>query len=187
MVSTDRVGQVLKDLGIGAQSTLNQSTIESVSKISNVDTVVWGQYAKFGDQIRFDATIQDLKRGRSSTVKEDAANEKEILPAVDRLAAQIRKSLSVSESLQKELQQHAFKPSTGSIAALRAYDQGQQQLRAGNFADAVKNFQGAIDQDGQFALAYSKLAQSFEELGQDDQAEQAASKAVSLSSALPAL
>ena len=186
MVSTERVAQVLKDLGIGAQSTLNQSTIESVSKISNVDTVVWGQYAKFGDQIRFDATIQDLKRGRTATVKQDAASEKEILPAVDRLAAQIRESLSVSKSLQKELQEHAFKPSTASIAALRDYDQGQQQLRSGNFADAAKNFQSAVDSDTQFALAYSKLAQSYAELGQDDEAEQAASKAVSLSSALPA-
>jgi eukaryotic-like serine/threonine-protein kinase len=186
MVSTDRVGQVLKDLRITPQSTLDQSTVGRIANLSNVDTVVWGQYAQFGDHLRIDATIQDLKRGHTATVKEDAASEKEILPAVDRLAAQIRAQLSVSKSLQKELQEHAFKPSTASISALRAYDQGLQQLRSGNFADAAKNFQGAIDQDGQFALAYSKLAQSYAELGQDDDAEQAASKAVSLSSALPA-
>jgi tetratricopeptide (TPR) repeat protein len=186
MVSTDRVGQVLKDLRITPQSSLDQSTVSRVASLSNVDTVVWGQYAQFGDHIRIDATIQDLKRGRTATVKEDAASEKEILPAVDRLAAQIREKLSVSKSLQKELQEHAFKPSTSSISALRDYDQGLQQLRGGNYSDAAKNFQGAIDQDGQFALAYSKLAQSFAGLGQDDEAEQAAQKAVSLSGALPA-
>jgi eukaryotic-like serine/threonine-protein kinase len=186
MVSTDRVGQVLKDLRITPQSSLDQPTVGRIANLSNVDTVVWGQYAQFGDQVRIDATIQDLKRGRTTTVKENAASEKEILPAVDRLAAQIREQLSVPKSLQKELQEHAFKPSTASIAALREYDQGLQKLRGGNFADAAKDFQGAIDQDGQFALAYAKLAQSYAELGQDDEAEQAASKAVSLSSALPA-
>jgi serine/threonine protein kinase/tetratricopeptide (TPR) repeat protein len=186
MVSTDRVGQVLKDLRITPQSSLDQGTVGRIANQSNVDTVVWGQYAQFGDHIRIDATIQDLKRGHSATVKEDAASEKELLPAVDRLAAQIREQLSVSKSLQKELQEHAFKPSTTSISALRDYDLGLQQLRGGSFADAVKNFQGAIEQDGQFALAYSKLAQSFSELGQDDEAEQAAQKAISLSGALPA-
>ncbi len=186
MVSTDRVGQVLKDLRITPQSSLDQGTVGRIANLSNVDTVVWGQYAQFGEHIRIDATIQDLKRGHSATVKEDAASEKEILAAVDRLAGQIREQLSVSKSLQKELQEHAFKPSTQSITALREYDQGLQKLRGGNFAGAVKNFQGAIDQDGQFALAYSKLAQSYAELGQDDEAEQWAQKAVSLSAALPA-
>jgi eukaryotic-like serine/threonine-protein kinase len=186
MVSTDRVGQVLKDLRITPQSRLEPSTVSKIADLSNVDTVVWGQYAQVGDHIRIDATIQDLKRGHTANVKEDAASEKEILPAVDRLAAQIRERLSVSKSLQKELQEHAFKPSTSSISALREYDQGLQQLRGGNYGEAAKTFQGVIDQDGQFALAYSKLAQSLAELGQDDEAEQAAQRAVSLSGALPA-
>ena len=50
----------------------------------------------------------------------------------------------------------------------------------------MTRFQAAIGEDSQFALAYSKLAQSQAELGQDDEAEQDAQKAVSLSGALPA-
>jgi eukaryotic-like serine/threonine-protein kinase len=186
MVSTDRVGQVLKDLRITPQSSLNQSTVGQIANLSNVDTVVWGQYAQFGDHIRIDATIQDLKRGHTATVKEDAASEKEILPAIDRLAAQIRQNLSVPKSLLKDLQATAFKPSTSSISALREYDQGLQQLRGENYKEAARDFQNAIDQDSQFALAYSKLAQAYSQEGQDDEAEQNAQKAVSLSAALPA-
>ncbi|MEQ1472287.1 MAG: tetratricopeptide repeat protein, partial [Candidatus Acidiferrum sp.] len=186
MVSADRVGQVLKDLRLTPQSELNQSTVGQIANLSNVDTVVWGQYAQFGDHIRIDATIQDLKRGHTAAVKEDAASEKEILPAIDRLAAQIRQNLSVPESLLKDLQAAAFKPSTSSVSALRDYDRGLQQLRAENYPEAVKGFQGAIEQDGQFALAYSKLAQAYSQQGQDDEAEQNAQKAVSLSAALPA-
>lgn len=186
MVSADRVGQVLKDLRMAPQSEIDAATLGRIANLSNVDTVVWGNYAQFGDHIRIDATIQDIKRGQSTTVKEEAVSEKDILPAVDRLAAEIRQSLSVPKSLLKELQEHAFKPSTSSISALRAYEKGLQQIRSANYADAVTNFESAIAADGQFALAYAELSQSFDGLGQDDEAEQAAQKAVSLSSALPA-
>jgi serine/threonine protein kinase/tetratricopeptide (TPR) repeat protein len=185
MVSEDRVEQVLKDLRITSQSELDQSTVARVANQSNVNTVVWGHYAQFGDHLRIDATVQDLKRGTSKTLSAEAASEKDILPTVDRLAAQIRQNLSLSQSLQKELQAQAFKPSTSSIVALREYDKGLQEARQGNHASAAKQFQVALVEDPNFAVAYSKLAQSYEQLGQDDEAEQAAQKAVSLSSQLP--
>jgi serine/threonine protein kinase/tetratricopeptide (TPR) repeat protein len=187
MVSEDRVAQVLKDLRITPQSELDQATVSRVAKQSNVDTVVWGHYAQIGDQVRIDATVQDLKHGGAGkTLKEVAANEKDILPAMDRLAAQIRGNLSVSGSLIKELKQQAFKPSTNSISALRDYDQGLQNARQGNHAEAVKQFLAATQEDKQFALAYSRLAQSYQELGQDDEAEQASQQAVKLGQNLDA-
>jgi serine/threonine protein kinase/Tfp pilus assembly protein PilF len=185
MISEDRVGQVLKDLRITPQSELDQSTVTRVANHSNVDTIVWGHYAQFGEQVRIDASVLNVKTNQIKTLKAEAANEKDILPTVDRLAAEIRKNLSVSESLQKELQAQSFKPSTASIAALREYDKGLQLSRKGDYGRAVTQFKGAIQEDGNFALAYSKLSQSYAQLGQDDDAEQAAQKAVSLSAQLP--
>jgi eukaryotic-like serine/threonine-protein kinase len=185
MISEDRVGQVLKDLRITPQSELDQSTVTRVANHSNVDTIVWGHYAQFDEQVRIDATILNLKNGQTKNLSVQAANEKDILPTVDKLAAQIRGSLSVSESLQNELKAQAFKPSTASIAALRDYDNGLRQARQGNHANAIAQYKDALQDDGNFALAYSKLAQSYSQLGQDDDAEQAANKAVSLSVQLP--
>ena len=187
MVSADRVAQVLKDLRITPQSELDQSTVLRVAKQSNVDTVVWGHYAQIGEQVRIDASVEDLKHGGApKTIAEVAANEKDILPAMDRLAAKIRENLSVSGSLVKELQRQAFKPSTTSIAALRDYDLGLQNARQGNHAEAVKQFLAATQEDKQFALAYSRLAQSYQELGQDDEAEQASQNALKYSASLDA-
>jgi len=184
-VSSERVGQVLKDLHVSPQSEVDSSTIGRIANQSNVDTVVSGSYAQLGDHIRIDAKIQDLKRGQTIDIKEEASGEKDIFAAVDRLAGQIRENLTVSKSLLKELQEHAFKPSTSSIEALRYYNIGLQAVRTGNNADAAKGFEAAIKEDGQFALAYAKLAQSYADLGQDDDAEAAAKKAVSLSASLP--
>ncbi len=184
-VSSERVGQVMKDLHIAPQTDLDASTIGRIANQSNVDTVVSGSYAQLGDRIRIDAKIQDLKRGQATTVKEEATGEKEIFAAVDRLANQIRENLSVSKSLLKELQAHAFKPSTTSVAALREYNQGLEEARAGKNTAAVQSFQSAIKEDGQFALAHVKLAQAYSDLGQDEDAEPEAKKAVSLSASLP--
>jgi eukaryotic-like serine/threonine-protein kinase len=184
-VSSERVGQVMKDLHVTPQASMDASTIGRIATQSNVDTVVSGNYAQLGDRIRIDATIQDLKRGQSVTIKEEASGEKEIFAAVDRLAAQIRENLLQSKSLLKELQEHAFKPSTTSVAALREYNQGLQAARDGNNTAAAQNFQAAIKEDGQFALAYMKLAQAYTDLGQDDDADPAAKKALSLSASLP--
>src|SRR5271156_6766003 len=76
-VSPERVGQILRDLRIVPDSTLDAPTIQSVAEFSNAETIVWGQYAKFGDQIRIDATVQDLKRGQTIKLKTEAAGDKE--------------------------------------------------------------------------------------------------------------
>jgi serine/threonine protein kinase/Flp pilus assembly protein TadD len=186
VVSEDRVEQVLKDLKVTPQSELDSNTIKQVANQSNADTVVWGRYEQMGDRIRVDGMVQDFKSGTSKTVNAEAANDKELLSTIDGLAAQIRQNLAVSSSLQKQLQAQAFKPSTTSIAALREYDQGMQDARNGNYSKATTHFESALHEDSTFALAYAKLSQAYAQIGQDDEAEAAARKGVSLSGQLPA-
>ena len=184
-VSAERVGQILKDLKISAESTLDAPTIQRLAEFSNADTIVWGQYAKIGDQIRIDATIQDLKRQHASNLTVQANGEKDILAAIDRLAADIRQNLDLSPDLIKELRAQSFKPSSTSLPALRDYDEGLQLARQGTNGEAAKRFEASTKEDPEFALAYSQLAQSFANLGRDDEAEQVSQKALDLSEKLP--
>src|SRR5437660_288418 len=57
-VSPDRLHQVLHDLRIGADTTVDPTILRRVGESSNADTVLWGRYAKFGDQLRLDAKLQ---------------------------------------------------------------------------------------------------------------------------------
>jgi eukaryotic-like serine/threonine-protein kinase len=184
-VSPDRLHQVLHDLRIGADTVVDPTVLRRVGESSNADTVIWGQYAKFGDQIRIDANIQNLKSGQTATLKAEAT-EKGLPGAVDSLADSIRKNLALSNDFIKELQAQAFKPSTSSIAALRDYNQGVQLMRQGKNLEAKGLLLSATDEDKQFALAYSKLSEAQAALGYDDDADQASRKAVDLSSNLPA-
>jgi tetratricopeptide (TPR) repeat protein/predicted Ser/Thr protein kinase len=185
IVSSDRLAQILHDLEISPSSALDPNTLRRLADFSSAETLVWGQYARFGDQIRIDAKLQDMKHERSAALKEEAPNEKAIPEAVDRLAAAIRQNLALSPAQVKELQTQSFKPSSKSLPALRAYNEGVQLLRQGKDLDAQKQLQASIQQDPEFALAYSRLAQADADLGYDNEAEQASRKAVDLSENLP--
>ena len=185
-VSPNRLNQVLADLHLGAGSTLDPSNVRRVAEFSNADTVVWGQYAKFGDQIRIDATLQDLKHERSATLKAEASNQAELLATIDRLAQSIREHLALSPELIKELQEQSFKPTSSSLDALRFYNEGLELARQGNNLAALKRLQESVKADPEFALAYSRLAQTYANLGYDNEADQASHRSIDLSQGLPA-
>jgi serine/threonine protein kinase/tetratricopeptide (TPR) repeat protein len=185
-VSQDRVHQVLSDLRVAPNSSLDPTTLRRMAEFSGSDTLVWGQYAKFGGQIRIDAVMQDIKHDRTVPIKIEAVDEKDIPGAVDRLATAVRNNLAFSSDVLKELKASSFQPSSHSAEALRDYNHGIQLLRDGKNLEAVQALQAATKDDPEFALAYSRLAEVDSDLGYDADAEQNSRRAVELSAALPA-
>ena len=186
LVSPSRLQQALRDLHISPQSQLDLSTLKRIADFTNATTIVYGQYSKFGDQIRINATVYDLKNERNFDLKADVPNEKEILSGLDSLATQVRGNLSTDQDVLKDLKGHSPYVLTKSVPALRAYDEGLEFARTGKDQDAVKSFEEAVADDPGFALAYSKLALSYHSLGFDDKADMASRRAVTLSDNLPA-
>jgi eukaryotic-like serine/threonine-protein kinase len=184
-VGSDRVNQVLHDLRINPETTIDPSTLRQVADFTTSDRIIWGQYIKLGDQIRIDATLQDLKQQRNFPLKADAANEKELPKALQQLAESVEKVLSLPAETIKELQAKSLKPSSQSVPALRYYNEGVQFSRLAKFADAQNSFQAATHEDGNFALAFAKLGQAYANQGYANEAEQATRKAVDLSEGLP--
>ncbi len=184
-VSSSNLHQIFGDLRISSGSVLDPSTIQRVANLSNADRVVWGQYAKFGDQIRIDATLQDVKNNRTVSLKAEAPGEKEIPGAIDRLAESIRQTLALPQNVLQELKASSFQPTSTSVAALRDYNEAVGLQRDGKQLDAQKQFEQATKEDPTFALAFAKLAQTYSALGYDSEAEQSAKKAVGLSQDMP--
>jgi serine/threonine protein kinase/tetratricopeptide (TPR) repeat protein len=184
-VSPNRLHQIFTDLRISSATALDPQTIRRVADFSTADRVVWGQYAKFGDQIRIDATLEDIKNDRSVPLKIDIASEKEIPGGVDRLAESVRQKLALPADVLKELKASSFQPNSTSVDALRDYNQGLGFQRDGKNLEAQKQFEAATKADPNFALAFAKLAQTYSRLGYDGEAEQSAQKAVTLSQDLP--
>ena len=184
-VSPDRLQQVLHDLRITPGASMDPATLRRVAEFANADIVVSGQYVKLGEQIRIDATLQDLKHGRTESLKSEAQSQQALSGAVDYLADAIRQNLALSPDLIKELRAQSFKPASTSVQALRDYNEGLQLLRQGNSLEAQKRLQAATEQDPKFALAYSRLGEAYSSLGYETEAEQAARRAVEFSQDLP--
>jgi serine/threonine protein kinase/tetratricopeptide (TPR) repeat protein len=184
-VSPTSLHQIFADLRISPTTVLEPATIHRLADFSSADRVIWGSYAKFGDQIRIDATLQDIKNSRSVPLRIDVQSEKEIPVAVDRLAELIRQQLALPDTVLKELRASSFQPKSASVEALRAYNQAVGLQRDGKNLEARKQFEAATNADPKFALAFARLAQSYSALGYDSEAEQSAQKAVELSQDLP--
>lgn len=184
-VSPNIVHQVFSDLRISSGTVLDDATIRRVAGFSNADRVVWGQYARFGNLIRIDATVEDLANNRVVPLKVDVASEKDIPGGIDRLADSIRQTLALPQDVLKELRASSFQPTSTSVDALRDYNQGLEFRRDGKNLEARKRFESAVKEDPSFALAFARLALVYSALGFDNEAEQSARKAELLSQNLP--
>ena len=183
LVSQDRLQQIARDLKIRTDETLDPATARRLADFSNAETIISGQFIRIGDQIRIDATLRDVKRDRSTTLKTEAPNEKELLAAVGNLAQQIRDTLGSGEAA-KAVRGKIFAPSSKSVSAIRFYNEGLQLARQGDSLKARERFEAATREDPDFALAYSRLALTLSALGYDTEAETASRKAVDLSDRL---
>ena len=185
IVPPQRLQEVLGDLRIDQQSALSPTDLDRIAEFTNAGSMVWGNFTKFGDQIRIDATLRDQGQEPVS-LSARAANETALLDAVADLAGQIQKQLAGGSSeVLRELQASAWRPTTQSIEALDAYNEGQRLAREGNLQGALKRYEAAIGADPNFALAHSGMARTYAGLGFEAEALQASRRAHSLGQALP--
>jgi tetratricopeptide (TPR) repeat protein/predicted Ser/Thr protein kinase len=185
-VSPDRIHEVLSALGVSSDSQLDSGTLNRVAGLTDADLVLSGQYVKAGAKIQINARLEDLKQQRTIPLMVQAADENALLSTVDQLAKSVQHDLALAPSAVSQMRASAFTPTSKSVPAIKDYSQGLALLRQGNSLDALKQFQAATLADPNFALAYSQMAQTYQQLGQDQKAQQYSSQAVDLSSNLPA-
>jgi len=185
-VSPDRLHQILRDLGMTQRGDLDAAERRRIAEYANADKLIWGQFIKLADQIRIDATVEDVAQQIRTPVKVEAANEGELLESVGRLAGLVRDNLELSSDRVEELEERALKPSSDSVVALRHYLQGLELIRQGNNLDAVAQFEASVIEDPEFALAHSKLGEANLFIGHGQVAREQSARAVELSEDLPA-
>jgi serine/threonine protein kinase/tetratricopeptide (TPR) repeat protein len=185
-VAPDRLNQVLADLRISANAALTPSELARVADFTSTEHVIWGQVTRFADTLRIDATLLDLAGNESTPLSAAAQNEAALLTAIEQLAGQVQTRLARgSRDVLADLKATAWKPSTTSFEALRLYNDGLRLTQQGTHQAALKSFQAAVQEDGNFALGMSALARSYSTLGYDDDAARYSRQAMALSDALP--
>jgi tetratricopeptide (TPR) repeat protein len=184
-VSGERVRKVMSDLGIAENTRFDESALNAVSDRAPAETVVYGQYVESGGTLRIDLTLRKAGSGVPTPLQAEAPSS-EVFQLVDRITGLIKNELDIDPAnLRSDTDRPIAEVSSSSLSALRAYQSGLAELQKGENQAAIQLLQQATSLDGNFAMAYAKLADAYLNAGEMREAEAASERAKSLSETAP--
>jgi tetratricopeptide (TPR) repeat protein/predicted Ser/Thr protein kinase len=158
---------------------LDEQPARLVAMGQGINAVVTGELSRRGEAYSLSATALDAQTGNVIAKSEaTAANKDELLLAIPKLAAPIRKALGDTTSESAQLQAANGPFNAASLEAVHQYSIGQNQQFAGNFEEAMQSFAKAAQLDPNFARAYAGEAAVAGNLGQYQDAEKYAKLAM---------
>jgi serine/threonine protein kinase/tetratricopeptide (TPR) repeat protein len=158
---------------------LDEQPARLVAVNQGISAVVTGELSRRGDKYSLSATALDAVSGNVIAKAEaTAGNKDEVLLAIPKLAAPIRKALgdTTPESVQLHSTVGAFTAS--SLEAVHEYGVGEELQFAGKMQDALKAFAKAVELDPNFARAYAAESAVAANLGQFEDSEKYAKLAM---------
>ena len=157
-------------------AVLDPAAAAAVAERLGAGLYVLGDVVEAGGRVQIGASLYDRERGSSplarSTVDGSAAR---VFSLVDALATQL---LSQTSSGPTGRVTRVASVTTSSLAAYKAYLDGDAAFRAGHADSAVAAFERAVTLDTAFALAYYRLSVAAEWATRATLAERSAEQAV---------
>jgi tetratricopeptide (TPR) repeat protein/tRNA A-37 threonylcarbamoyl transferase component Bud32/TolB-like protein len=183
----ETVARVKTDLALGDAESYAADTLQRIRTVLGTDAVVLGSYLVVGDaaarRIRVDVRAQDATTGETIAVVTDAGPDSELLDLVARAGAEVRARLGMRTLSKSEAEAvRAAVPTTTEAAQF--YAEGLTRLRRFEALPARDLLEKAVAADPPHSLAYAALAAAWTALGYTANAQQAAKRAVDLSSRL---
>ena len=165
VVPTSKVRQMLGRMKLDATTRLDFGRAREMATREGIKAIVDGQVLAIGSSRVIQANLVATQTGEIlASFKESAKTENDVVGAIDQLARHLRER--VGESLRNI---HATPPyervTTGSIDALRKFVDGQHAYDAGDTPRGRKLLEEAVALDTGFAMAYRKLAVSYQNEG----------------------
>jgi putative peptide modification system cyclase len=138
-------------------SHVDRSLAAEVALREQARAVIVPAVVQYGRRVRLSAELIDPNGTRTvSTLTADADAPENVLPAMDRLVSELRRSLG--ESLKQIKQSKPLeKVTTADLQALRAYSQALGLVRDGEIDEAVALLTYATQRDPRFASAYGLI------------------------------
>jgi len=146
---------------------------QSIARELEADLFVLGNVVEVQGSVHLDASLYDADRDMEVVAQASVeGSADEIFDMVDGLAAQ----LLVGESGTRGSDIAAV--TTTSLDALKAYLEGEREMRRGEYLPAAEAFQRAVRADSTFALAWYRLTVAADWLVRLDLVETSAEQAV---------
>jgi tetratricopeptide (TPR) repeat protein len=179
VMSTDRLRSVVNDIGGGQNGYDVGAVMAQIGKVTDLDAVAVGSFAKIGDKIRITLKVEDANSQEMIGSRSVDGTEEELLAMIDNLTRNTKQIFNLSQSdIDEDLDRDVGVQRTKSVSAASNYSKGLDLDFGGAYLEAAEAFEGAIRDDPDFAIAYARAADAYMELGYDDKAEELAAAAV---------
>ena len=146
VVGSQRVDEVLKDLGLNA-AALDKSRVLEVGRRVGAGALVVGTVFKTGADLRIDVQVQDVASGR--LLGAHSVRGTDAFPLADDLTSRIRQSLNVTAGPRRQKGLPRSRPVLPE--APRRTPKASKPVMNQRDLDAVKRLRRAIDIDPSFA------------------------------------
>ncbi|MDQ2768336.1 MAG: hypothetical protein M3Y30_14425, partial [Gemmatimonadota bacterium] len=157
LVGVDAVADALTRMQRPSTTVLTQPVAREVAQREGIPAVVAGEIDPVGKSFVISVNVVSASNGAVLTaVRETAANDAELIPALDRLSRAVRER--IGESLVSiRADEPLARVTTPSLNALRKYSEGLRLVEQGREDLAIPVLEGATTVDTSFAMAWRKL------------------------------
>src|ERR1700728_3420440 len=182
LVSDERIAQTLTLMNQPKQTRLTPELARDVCQRTASAATIEGSISSLGSQYVLGLKAVNCRTGDLLAEEQVTANGKEqVLAALGDAATKLRGKMGESLASVRKYNAQPENVTTPSLEALQAYTLGNQTMDVANdYAAAIPLFERAISLDPNFAMAYLRLAQSYQPLSENDRCAENTRKAYAL-------
>src|SRR6202162_1039304 len=182
LISDERIAQTLTLMAKPKDARPTPDVARDVCQGTASDATIEGSISSLGSEYVLSLKAVNCRNGDLLAQEQVTASGKEqVLNALGDAATKLRGKMGESLASVRKYNALPENVTTPSLEALQAYTLGNQTMDVANdYAAAIPLFERAVSLDPNFAMAYLRLAQSYQPLSENDRCAENARKAYAL-------
>ena len=182
LISDERIAHTLMLMAKPKDAQLTPDVARDVCQRTASAATIEGSISSLGSQYVLTLKAVNCRNGDLLAQEQVTAGGKEqVLNALGDAATKLRGKMGESLASVRKYNAPPENVTTPSLEALQAYTLGKQTMDVANdYAAAIPLFERAVSLDPNFAMAYLRLAQSYQPLSENDRCAENVRKAYAL-------
>jgi len=176
--SEDRVRDALKFMDRSPDEHVTRDIAREICERQGIKAMLLGSISGLGTHYVISLEAVNANTGDSiATEQVETDGKEQVLKSLGQAASKLREKLGESLASIQNFDVPIDQVTTSSLDALRAYSMGLAQHSSGNYPQAIPLYKRAIELDNNFAIAYARLANVYNNTGKFELSREASAKA----------
>ena len=163
----ERVRDTLRYMGRSSDERLTPDLARQVCQRESIKAVLNGSISTIGSEYVVGVDAINCRTGETLAREQiDAEKKEQVLSAVGKAASRLRGKLGESLGSIQKFDAPIEEATTSSLEALKAFSLGEAERDKGSEYTAIPLYRRALELDPNFAVAYARLGQVYNNTGQ---------------------